>query len=110
MDQAEADYLRQQIRELHQANRRWKGLAVITLCVLALFVFAGGATLFTGGMVMGRQMREEALRAREAEMVARDQAEQARMVAEQARVQAEQALEAERRAQLRAREAEPAKP
>jgi hypothetical protein len=98
MDENEADYLRQQIRELRQANRRWKALAMLSLSILALLVLAGGATLLTGGMLAGRRMREEAMRAREAEMMAREEAEQARM-------QAERARDAEVAARMRAEEA-----
>jgi hypothetical protein len=98
MDEAEADYLRQQIHELWQANRRWKALAIISLSVLALLILAGGATLLTGGLLMGRRMQMEAMRARDAEMEAREQAEQARM-------QAERAREAEMGARMRAEEA-----
>jgi hypothetical protein len=85
MDEAEADYLRRQAHELRQANTRWKALALLSLCALAFLVLLGGATLLTGGLVMGQRMRDEAMRAREAEMEAREQAEQARMQAEQAR-------------------------
>ncbi len=85
MDEQEADYLRQQIQELRQANARWRGLALISLCVLAFLILLGGATLLTGGLVMGRRMEMEAMRAREAEMEAREQTEEARRQAEQAR-------------------------
>jgi hypothetical protein len=98
MDELEADYLRQQIQELRQANRRWKALAIISLSVLALLFLAGGATLLTGGLLMTQRMRMDAMRARDAEMEAREQAEQARM-------QAERAREAEMEARMRAEEA-----
>jgi hypothetical protein len=98
MDEHEADYLRQQIHELRQAKGRWQALAIVSLSVLALLILAGGATLWTGGLLMSRQLREEAMRARDAEMAAREQAEQARM-------QAERARDAERAAQMRAEEA-----
>jgi hypothetical protein len=107
MDEPEADYLRQQIHELQQANARWKALALISLCVLAFLVLLGGATLLTGGLVMGQR------RAREAEMDARRQADEARMQAEQAR-DAEMAArrrgeEAGRQAKETRRAAEPNK-
>jgi hypothetical protein len=98
MDEPEADYLRRQIQELRQAKGRWQALAVLSLSVLALLILAGGATLLTGGLFMGRQLRGEAMRAREAEMAAREQAEQARM-------QAERARDAEMTARMRAEEA-----
>ncbi len=98
MDEAEADYLRQQVRELRQANRRWKALAIFSASVLALLVLAGGATLLTGGLLMGRRMQMEAMRARDAEM-------EARMQAEDARMQAERAMQAEQDARMRAEEA-----
>jgi hypothetical protein len=98
MDEPEADYLRRQIHELRQAKGRWRALAIISLSVLALLLLAGGATLLTGGLLMGRQLREQAMRARQAEMEAREQAEQARM-------QAERARDAERAARMRAEEA-----
>jgi Na+(H+)/acetate symporter ActP len=92
MDELEADHLRRQIREMRQSNARWKALALISLCVLALLILAGGATLLIGGLVMDQR------RAREAERDARRQAEQARMEAEQAR-------DAEMAARMRAEEA-----
>lgn len=99
MDELEADYLRQQIQELRQAKGRWKALALIALSVLALLILAGGATLLTGGLLMGRRMQMEELRAaRNAEMEARQQAEDARMEAERAR-------DAEMAARMRAEEA-----
>src|SRR5262249_47820243 len=98
MDEPEADYLRRQLQELRQAKGRWQAVALISLSVLALLVLAGGATLLTGGLLLGERMRVERMRALEAEMVARDQAEQARM-------QAERAQEAEREARMRADEA-----
>ena len=102
MDEHEADYLRQQIRELRQANRRWKALAMLSLSILALLALAGGATLLTGGMLAGRRMREEAMRARDAELEAREQAEQARMQAQRA---GDAELEARMRAEETARQA-----
>ena len=98
MDEPEADYLRQQIHELRQAKGRWQALAMISLSVLALLILAGGATLWTGGLLLGRQQRQEAIRARLGELEAREQAEQARM-------QAERARDAERAARMRAEEA-----
>ena len=98
MDELEADYLRQQIQELRQANHRWKALATISLCVLALLVLAGGATLLISGLPMRQRMRQEEMRARDAEM-------EARMQAEEARVQAERAMQAEREARIRAEDA-----
>jgi hypothetical protein len=114
MDDDEAAYLRQQIQELRQANRRWKALAFISLCVLALFVLAGGAALLTGGMLAGQRMREDAMRARAAEMMAREEAEQARRQAERAMQQERQARmqgeDAARQAREAAKGAEPDKP
>jgi hypothetical protein len=98
MDEPEADYLRQQIQELRQAKGRWRTVAILSLSVLAVLILAGGATVLTGGLLMGRQMRDEAIRARQAEMEAREQAEQARR-------QAERARDAERAARMRAEEA-----
>jgi hypothetical protein len=73
-------------------------LAIVSLSVLALLILAGGATMWTGGLVRGRQLREEAINARKAELEAEVQAEQARM-------QAEQARDTERAARMRAEEA-----
>ena len=98
MDEQEADYLRRQIQELRQAKGRWQALAIVCLSALALLILAGGATLLTQGLVMGRRMQMEAMRAREAEMEAREQAEEARM-------QAERARDAEMAARMRADEA-----
>jgi uncharacterized NAD(P)/FAD-binding protein YdhS len=98
MDEAEADYLRQQLQELRQANHRWKALATISLSVLAFLVLAGGATLLIGGLPMRQRMQMEAMRARDAEM-------EARMQAEEARRQAEQARQMEQEARMRAEEA-----
>jgi hypothetical protein len=97
VDENEADYLRRQIQELRRAKGRWQALAILSLSVLALLILAGGATLLTGGLLLGQRMRVEEMRAMEAEMVARDQAEQARM-------QAERAREAEIEARVRAEE------
>ena len=98
MDEAEADYLRQQVQELRLANRRWKALAIISVSVLALLVLAGGATLLTGGLVMGRRMQMEAMRARDAEMEARMQAERAMQAEQEARMRAEEAARQAREA------------
>src|SRR3989442_912518 len=97
MDEHEADYLRQQIRELRRWNTCWKAVALISLTTLALLVLAGGGTLLTGRMLMGERMRMEDVRARAAEM-------EARMQAEEARMQAERAMQAEREARMRAEE------
>src|SRR5262249_37668775 len=97
MDDREADYLRQQNRELRQANRRWKVLALLCWSVLAILLLVGGGTVLTGGFLLTQ-------RAREAEMQAREEAERAREAAEEARKQAEenarQAREAEKGAGL----------
>jgi hypothetical protein len=102
MDDNEAEYLRQQNRELRQANRRWKVLALLSWSVLAILLLVGGGTVLTGGFLLTERMRVEEMRAREAEMEARDQAEQARQAEMEARKQAEenarQAKEAEKRA------------
>ena len=105
MDEQEADYLRRQIQELRQAKGRWQALAIVCLSALALLILAGGASLLTQGLVMGRRMQMEAMRARDAEMEARMQAEDARLQAERAR---DAEMEARRRADeaaLQAREA-----
>jgi hypothetical protein len=114
MDELEADYLRQQIHELRQAKGRWKALAIISLSVLALLMLAAGATLLTGGLLTGRRMQMEAIRARDAEMEARREAEDARMQAERAR-DAEMAArlraeKAARQAEEAGKAAEPGKP
>jgi hypothetical protein len=104
MDEPEADYLRQQIRELRRSNTRWKAVALISLTILALLVLAGGGTMLTGRMLMAPRMRMEAERDRAAAM-------EARMQAEEARMQAERVMQAEREARMRAEEkgAEPTK-
>jgi hypothetical protein len=98
MDEQERDYLRQQIRELQQANSRWKALAIICVSILAFVFVAGGATVLSGGMLMSRRMHMEALRARDAEM-------EARMEAEEAQMQADRARQAEMEARMQAAEA-----
>jgi hypothetical protein len=111
MDELEADYLRQQLQELRQANHRWKALATISLSVLALLVLAGGATLLISGLPMRQRMQIEAIRARDAEMDARMQAEEARRQAEQARQEAQEARIRTEDAVRQAREAgKPAEP
>jgi hypothetical protein len=52
MDESEADYIRQQLQELRQTNRRWKILAIF-LGVLALLLLVGGASLLIGGFSSG---------------------------------------------------------
>ncbi len=52
MDENEADFLRQQIKELRQANRRLKVMAIL-LGVLTLLLLVGGATLLTGRFSAG---------------------------------------------------------
>ena len=98
MDEPEADYLRRQMQELRQAKGRWQALALISLSVLALLILAGGATLLTGGLLLGQRMRRE-------EMVARDQAERLRAELE-ARMRAEEAV---RQAKETGKAAEPGK-
>lgn len=75
MDEPEADYLRRQIQELRQAKGRWQALALISLSVLALLILAGGATLLTGGLLLGQRMQAEW--AQEAEREVRIRAEEA---------------------------------
>ncbi len=90
MDDHEADYLRQQNRELRQANRRWKVLALLSWSVLALLLLVAGGTVLTGGFLLTQRMQVEALRAREAEMQAREEAERAMQGEKEARKQAEE--------------------
>jgi hypothetical protein len=99
MDEHEADYLRQQIHELRQAKGRWQALAIISLSVLALLILAGGATVWTGGLLRSRQLREEAINARKAELEAQMQAEQARDAERAARMRAAEAARNERGAE-----------
>jgi hypothetical protein len=104
MDEPEADYLRQQIRELRRSNTCWRAVALISLTTLALLLLGAGSTLLTGRIFMVQRMRLEA----------RDRA-----AAAAARMQAERAMQAEREARMRAednaqkkeveKEAEPAK-
>jgi hypothetical protein len=106
VDENEADYLRRQILELRQARGRWQALALISLSVLALLILAGGATLLTGGLLMGQRTRMADLRALEAEMVAREEAERARAAELEARMRAEEAV---RQAKEAGKAAEPGK-
>ena len=106
MDEPEAAYLRQQIQELRRAKARWQALAITSLSVLALLILAGGTILLTGGLVMGRRMQMEAMRARDAEMEARMQAERAREAEVEARMRAD---EAARQAHEPGKVAEPGK-
>jgi len=89
MDDNEAEYLRQQNRELRQANRRWKVLTLLSWSVLAILLLVGGGTVLTGGLLLTQRMQVEALRAREAEMQAREEAERAMQAEREARKQAE---------------------
>jgi hypothetical protein len=90
MDDHEADDLRQQNRELRQANRRWKVLAILSCSALVLLLLVGGGTVLTGVAIMSQRLRMEALRAREAEMEARDEAERAMRAEREARQRAEE--------------------
>jgi hypothetical protein len=90
MDEPEADYLRQQIRELRWSNTLWKAVAFISLTTLVLLLLAAGGTLLTGRMFMGQRMLMEAERARAAEMEARMQAERAMQAEREARIRAEE--------------------
>lgn len=77
MDEREAEYLRQYIRDLEQSNRRWKA-ATFSLLVLLTLLMIPGALVFIG--LSGRQARLQAEQAhREAERAAQQarQAEQA---------------------------------
>jgi cell division protein FtsB len=90
MDEREAEYLRQQIRELERAKNRWKAATVALLAAFALFLVLGTGSVLTYSLF---SVRTEALRARDAEMMAREQAEMAEIRARQAEMQAQQALE-----------------
>jgi hypothetical protein len=74
MDELEADYLRRQIQELRQANRRWRAVAMLSLSVLALLMVAGGATVLTGRLIVTERMRNAALQARDAEIESQNKA------------------------------------
>ncbi len=78
MDEQEAEYLRQHIRDLERSRGRWRAIALGSLIAMALFLAIGGGTTITLGLATRQRMREEALRAREAEMEAKMQAERAR--------------------------------
>jgi hypothetical protein len=82
MDEHEAAYLRQQIRELQRAKNRWKVATLFLLAAFGLFLVLGMGSVFTYGLF---SFPTEARRAREAEM--------AEMRARQAEMQAQQALE-----------------
>jgi hypothetical protein len=90
MDEREADYLRQLIRELERAKNRWKAATLVLIAALVLFLVLGTGTTLLYGLFVGRT---EAMRARDAEMQARQQAEEAEMRARQAEMQAQAALE-----------------
>jgi hypothetical protein len=90
MDENEAEYLRQQIRELERVKSRWKAAAVFLLAAFGLFLVLGMGSVLTYGLF---SVRSEALRARDAEMLARKQSEMAEMRARQAEMQAQEALE-----------------
>jgi hypothetical protein len=89
MDKNEADYLRQQIRELERAKNRWKAATVFLLAAFALFLVLGMGSVLTYGLF---GFNSAARRARDAEMLARERAE-AEMRARQAEMQAQEALE-----------------
>jgi hypothetical protein len=90
MDEHEAAYLRQQIRELQRAKYRWKAATLFLVAACGLFLVLGMGSVLSYGLF---SVRTDAMRAREAEMVAREQAEMAEMRARDAERQAQQALE-----------------
>jgi hypothetical protein len=90
MDENEAAYLRQQIRELQRAKSRWKVATLFLLVAFGLFLVLGMGSVLSYALF---SVRTEAMRARDAEMMAREQAEMAKMRARQAEMQAQQALE-----------------
>ncbi len=76
VDEQERDYLRQQIRQLEQSNRRWKLVAITLAATLVIFVIVGAVS-----SLPVVQLQREAMM----------QLEQARAAEEAARLQAEQA-------------------
>jgi hypothetical protein len=64
MNEPERDYLRQQIRSLEKANRRWKALVFFLLAAFGLFLILGMGTAFTHGLSVVRMQRMEAEQAR----------------------------------------------
>ena len=75
MDEREAEYLRQYIRDLEHSNRRWKVVTFSLLVLLTILIIPGALVLV--GL--------------SAQRMARLEAEQARMEAERAAQQARQA-------------------
>jgi hypothetical protein len=88
MDDYEADYLPQQLRDLEQSRRRWRALAFFSLAALVLLVILGGGLAFTVGLGMNQRMQ----RVMKAEMDARMRAQRAMQAEAQARRQAEEAV------------------
>ncbi len=105
MDEQEAEYLRQHIRDLERSRGCWKTVALVSLAFLALVILIGGFTTVALGLVTGQRMRMEEMRAREAEMEARMQAEQARQAELEARKKAEQVKQADMEMMKRLEEA-----
>ena len=75
MDEAEREYLWQQIKSLEKAKRRWKALAISLLAAFGVFIILGMSTLMHNGfrlreeaMLARMQAEAEAQRARAAEM------------------------------------------
>jgi hypothetical protein len=90
MDEREAEYLRQRIRELERAKSRWKAATLVLIAAFGLFLVLGTGTALLYGLFFGRT---QAMRARDAEMQAREQAVMAEMRARQAEMRAQAALE-----------------
>jgi hypothetical protein len=92
MDEHEAAYLKQQVRDLDRARRVWKAFALSLLAAGALFLILGMGSLATYGFAQ----RNRAVQAeREAMMEAQMQAERAR-AAEMAAKAAADKLERDR--------------
>lgn len=81
MDEREAEYLRQCIRDLQQSNRRWK-MATFSLLVLLTVLMIPGALAVVG--LAGREARMQAERAQMEALEAHRQAERAVQQARQA--------------------------
>lgn len=77
MDEREAEYLRQSLRELEQANRRWKVVTFALLVLLTVLIIPGSLVMV--GLFSTQRLRAERAAA-EAEM-ARQQAEKAHQAA-----------------------------
>jgi type II secretory pathway pseudopilin PulG len=85
VDDHEANYLRQCIRELEQANRRWKAVVFSLLVLLTIFIILGGVGLVgVASNQRAREARMAAEEARRAAEMAAQQAQQARLAAQAA--------------------------